>query len=332
MYPLEVKNLRKEFLVKNKLQVAVDNVSFHVGSGEIVGLLGPNGAGKSSTIFMLLGVLTPSAGEVRYFSKKLSESKSEIMQRVGYVSGYARLPWNLSVRENLEWTAALYGIPRQKRRARIDELLERFSLGEHATKRAGFLSAGQVTRAMLAKAFMHEPELVLLDEPTASLDPEVAHEVRRFVLEHARERKVSMLFTSHNMDEVSAVCDRVIFLRAGKVLAEGTPTQLARLASQTELLLQVRQGEALVHSLAAQFNAELRQEAASQLRVFLAHEKVGPFISALGNQGVVLREIEIKKPTLEDYFIQVAAGENSQRDSSGDLQRNSAAGAVPAAA
>lgn len=211
---LEVKNLTKKF----GDFTAVDNVSFSVADGEILGLLGPNGAGKTTTIQMLLGVMTPSFGEVTYFGKNFSKYREEILKYVNFSSTYISLPYHFTVEEILEIFALLYEVPDRKKR--MKKLLEEFEL-EHLAKKTFFmLSAGEKTRVLLTKAFLNYPKIILLDEPTASLDPEIAVKVREFLKKEKQEYNVSMLFTSHNMSEVEEMCDRVIILKEGKIVAE----------------------------------------------------------------------------------------------------------------
>lgn len=217
---VEVDHLRKEF----DGTVAVADVSFRVNRGEIVGLLGPNGAGKTTTLQVLLGLTTLTRGTVRVFGKDLQRHRVEILQRCNFSSAYASLPTNLRVKENLRLFAMLYGV--RDAAAKIEALLELFEIRHLANKVTGHLSAGESTRLNLCKALLNDPELLLLDEPTASLDPDIADKVRGVLRRIHREKGISMIYTSHNMREVEAVCDRVVFLHRGRVIAEGTPAQV----------------------------------------------------------------------------------------------------------
>jgi ABC-2 type transport system ATP-binding protein len=183
--------------------IAVDDVSFVVATGEIVGLLGPNGAGKTTIIQMLLGATTKSRGNIEYFGQDMDKHRSEVLEWVSYASAYTRLPWQLTVFENLMVYARMYNVPDPSKR--IHKLLAEFKMEKFAKKRMGSLSAGQTTRVILAKAFINYPKLILLDEPTASLDPESAQTVRQFLIRQQKKYKVAMLFTSHNMTEVAEV-------------------------------------------------------------------------------------------------------------------------------
>ena len=204
--------------------LALDAVSFSVERGEIVGLLGPNGAGKTTTINVILGVLEPSAGEVAIDSIDIARARSLALTRANFAAVYAALPGNLTVKQNLRFFGLLYSIDALA--SRIDQLLEEFDLEHLRDTRCGLLSSGEQTRAALAKALINRPSLLLLDEPTASLDPSAAQIIRERIKRLAQQERCGILWTSHNMQEVQAVCDRVLFLSHGKVLLEGDPNTL----------------------------------------------------------------------------------------------------------
>jgi ABC-2 type transport system ATP-binding protein len=203
---------------------ALDGVSFTVNRGEIVGLLGPNGAGKTTTINMVLGVLAATTGSVEIDGIDISRQRARALARTNFAAVYAALPGNLTVIENLRFFGLLYGI--ESLRARVEELLQQFDLAHLRHTKCGLLSSGEQTRAALAKALLNRPQLLLLDEPTASLDPSAAQLIRAKIKRLATEDRCGILWTSHNMNEVEAVCDRVLFLSRGKVLLEGNPQTL----------------------------------------------------------------------------------------------------------
>jgi ABC-2 type transport system ATP-binding protein len=219
---LEVRGLRKAF----RDVVAVDGVSFEVRPREIVGLLGPNGAGKSTTIAMVLGVLAPTGGTIRVDGLELSRRRADALARTSFSAVGAPLPGNLTVRQVLRIFALLYGVPRATER--IDALLARLALERFRDTRVGVLSSGEQTRVSLAKAMLNRPRLLLLDEPTASLDPASARDVRAEIRAFAAEGEAGVLWTSHNMLEVEEVCHRVLFLSRGRILLEGDPRTLPR--------------------------------------------------------------------------------------------------------
>jgi ABC-2 type transport system ATP-binding protein len=226
---LEVEHLTKRF----GGLTAVNDLSFSARRGEILGLLGPNGAGKTTTIQLMLGLTAPTSGRIRVFGLELARHRREILQRVNFSSAYISLPFNLSVRENLDVFGRLYGVP--DRRRRIAELLALFEIPEVIHTVTGKLSSGQVTRVNLCKAFLNDPEVLFLDEPTASLDPDIAEKVRDALKRVQRERAVTMIYTSHNMREIELVCDRVIFLMHGRMVAEGTPREILERADAESL-------------------------------------------------------------------------------------------------
>ncbi|WP_242393155.1 ABC transporter ATP-binding protein [Anaeromyxobacter oryzisoli] len=205
---------------------AVDGVSFRVHRGEIVGLLGPNGAGKTTIIDMVLGVVTPSAGAIRIDGADLGARRSAALERTSFAAVYAPLPGNLTVRQNLRVFGLLYGVAALGRR--IDALLEELDLTALRDVRCGVLSSGEQTRVSLAKALLNDPRLMLLDEPTASLDPATAREVRARIRAFVARSGAGVLWTSHNMFEVQEVCHRVLFLSRGRILLEGDPRSLPR--------------------------------------------------------------------------------------------------------
>jgi ABC-2 type transport system ATP-binding protein len=217
---LVVSELRKEY----GATVAVDGISFGVGRGEIVGLLGPNGAGKTTTINMLLGVLAPSAGSIRIDGVDLAAQRSRALERTNFAAAYAPLPGNLTVYQNLRFFGMIYGV--RELRARIGDLLARFDLERFRDTKVGLLSSGEQSRVGIAKAMLNRPALLLLDEPTASLDPATARDIRASIRAFAAERAGGVLWTSHNMYEVEEVCDRVLFLSRGRILLEGDPRTL----------------------------------------------------------------------------------------------------------
>ncbi len=204
--------------------VAVDGITFHVRKGEIVGLLGPNGAGKSTTINMILGVLAPDGGTVEIEDRDIALDRSHAIARTNFAAVYTPLPGNLTVYQNLRVFGLLYDVKDLSQRIR--ELLKQFDLEAFRDKKCGILSSGEQTRISLAKAMLNQPHLLLLDEPTASLDPSTAREIRAGIRTFARQGTTGVLWTSHNMYEVEEVCDRVLFLSRGRILLEGDPRLL----------------------------------------------------------------------------------------------------------
>jgi ABC-2 type transport system ATP-binding protein len=203
---------------------AVDDISFSISAGEIVGLIGPNGAGKTTTVHMLLGLITQSSGTIRLFGNTLDEDREQILQKLNFTSPYVGFPPLLTVLENLMIFARLYNVPRPA--SRIIELLESFGIGRVKGKSVSLLSSGEYARVVLCKAFLNHPQLLLLDEPTAHLDPLSALEVRQVLLDLQRRLGTTILITSHNMCEVQRVCTRILFLSQGRIVASGTPLEV----------------------------------------------------------------------------------------------------------
>jgi ABC-2 type transport system ATP-binding protein len=233
---IDVRGLTKRF----GAVTAVSGLSFSVERGQIFGLLGPNGAGKTTTIQLLLGLTTPGAGSIRIFGLDATLHRRAILQRSNFSSAYVSLPSNLTVRENLQVFARLYGV--RSPRFRIDELLALFEIPDVGKTVTGALSSGQATRLNLCKAFLNEPEILFLDEPTASLDPDIAEKVRAVLRRIQRERGVTILYTSHNMREVEILCDRVLFLSKGSSVCEGTPREVlerSRAGSLEQLFISI---------------------------------------------------------------------------------------------
>lgn len=217
---LEVENLSKEY---DGLH-AVDGVSFSIEAGEIVGLLGPNGAGKTTTINSILGILESTSGGIKIFGKEFTKHRAEILQNMNFAAVYAQLPGNLTVRQNLVVFSMLYGVQKK----RVEELLEEFELNEFSNTRSGFLSSGEQSRLNVAKALLNNPRLLLLDEPTASLDPSTADIIRKRIARYASENGAGILWTSHDMYEIEEVCSRVLFISHGKIILEGKPRELSK--------------------------------------------------------------------------------------------------------
>jgi ABC-2 type transport system ATP-binding protein len=204
--------------------LAVDHVTLGVGRGSICALLGGNGAGKTTLLSMLLGLLLPSSGRLSILGVDICRQRYQVLQRINFSSPYVDLPQRLTVRENLQVYGRLYGL-RQLRR-RLAELAEQLDIGCFMERPYGSLSAGQKTRVALAKSLLNEPEVLLLDEPTASLDPDTADNIRQLLRHYQQHSGATLLMASHNMLEVERLCDDVIMLRAGQVVDRGSPQQL----------------------------------------------------------------------------------------------------------
>ncbi|OAQ21211.1 ABC transporter ATP-binding protein [Thermosulfurimonas dismutans] len=219
---LEVRNLVKDFGGHR----ALSGVNFVLSRREFLGIIGPNGAGKTTLLNCLLGLITPTKGEIRFFGLELEKHQVYILSRINFASNYVGLPLSLTVFENLVVYGLLYGVSEIK--ARAERLLKLFGLWEMRNQKTRHLSSGQMMRLCLAKALMNDPEVLLLDEPTAGLDPEIAERVRKLIKAYQREKGLAVIFTSHNLHEMEELSDRVILLNKGQILAEGPPQELCR--------------------------------------------------------------------------------------------------------
>ncbi len=297
---LQVEGVSKKF-AQSKDRFAVHDLSFSVARGEIVGLLGPNGAGKTTTIRMIISVLRPDSGTIRVMGHSLANERSAALQHVAFASTYTNLPLFLTVEENLDIHGRIYGLPAPARRERIEEMLTRFRAHDHRHKRVGQLSAGERTRVMLARAFLPRPTIALLDEPTASLDPDIAQEVQEFVATQREEDGTSILFSSHNMEEVTELCDRVVFLRAGKILAVDTPRNLAAEAGGSIVELEPAATESMLQLLKDFQYTFVNTEKSVSIEV---HEgKEAELFIQLSRSNISYSRVTIHRPSLEDYFL-----------------------------
>ena len=226
---IEVINLSKSY--KNKK--AVNNINFKINENEIVGLLGPNGCGKTTTIGMILGLLKPTSGQVLINGKNIENNKISILHKMNFISPYIELPKKLTVKQNLIVYGKLYNI--QNLNERIIFLSEKLRLGDLLDKITGELSSGQKNRVSLAKALINDPTVLLLDEPTAALDPETADFIRTFLEKYKEEKKISVLLASHNMDEVKRLCNSVLMMKDGNIVDSGTPENLIKKYGQKNL-------------------------------------------------------------------------------------------------
>jgi ABC-2 type transport system ATP-binding protein len=286
---------------------AVDHISFSLQKGQIVGLLGPNGAGKTTTIQMLTGITLPDGGSIRYFGMELHRNREACLQRINFSSSYNMLQNRITVWENLLVFARLYRVHRPE--ALIREMAEYFGITRLMNQRFLTLSAGQKTRVNLVKALLNDPEIILMDEPTASLDPDIADRTLTLIESLRESRELSIVYTSHQMDEVTRICDEVIFLDRGRIVAQDTPEGLTRrIAGGTRV--QVRfdgQPRHVLSALEPRFS-DVEMADNNVVVVTTEEHQVPHAIYEIGNTGVHVLEIDIRKPTLEDVFLQIARG------------------------
>jgi ABC-2 type transport system ATP-binding protein len=297
MQILEVKNLTKKF----GIFTAVNDISFYLQEGEMLGLLGKNGAGKTTTIQMLLGLTKPTHGTIMFFGKTFEKHREYILQNINFSSTYISMPWFFTVYEILDLFARLYTIPDKQKR--ITKLLHEFEIAHLANKQFYMLSAGEKTRLFIAKSFLNYPKLILLDEPTASLDPDIAIKIRTFLKKEKKEYNVSVLLTSHNMDEVEELCDRVIMIHKGCIIDENTPENLAKKISLCYIhfiIPDTLQGENFF--IKKQITYERKD---SQFIVTTHENNVSKLLTIMTKENIMYDDITINKPDLEDYFLEM---------------------------
>jgi len=217
---IEVNNLAKQF--KNAL--AVNNISFKINKGTIIGLLGPNGCGKSTTIGMMLGLIKPTSGTVVINGQNIENNRTSLLEKMNFISPYIELPKKLTVEENLKVYGRLYGVKNLE--GKISEIMEKLNLTEFKKRKTGELSSGQKNRVSLAKALINDPEILLLDEPTASLDPDVGDKIRTFIEDFASKKGATILLASHNMNEVERLCHEVMMMKNGEIIDKGKSSDL----------------------------------------------------------------------------------------------------------
>jgi ABC-2 type transport system ATP-binding protein len=300
---VSVKNLTKIF----KKFTAVSDVSFEIRSGEIMGLLGPNGAGKTTTISMLLGLTLPTSGEIRILGKDVTKERSETLKEVNFASAYSQLQGRITVWENLTVFAHLFGI--KNREARIKELLENLEITKIKNKQFQDLSAGQKTRVILAKSLLNNPKVLLLDEPTASLDPDISEKIQNLLLQIRKQYGTAILYTSHDMAEVTKMCDRIIFLSQGKIVAADTPFNLTKKIKKCSLVLTFEGDFQTVEYYLKTHEFKYSIIRPHVVKVELeAEEHIAKILVALSKEKVWITDVEVEKPSLEDVFLQIARG------------------------
>jgi ABC-2 type transport system ATP-binding protein len=290
---------------------AVDGISFSVEKGQVLGLLGPNGAGKTTTIQMLLGITLPTAGSIKYFGHDFAENKQACLQRINFASAYTSLQKRITVIENLRVFAGLYGTSRPK--LKIAELLDYFQVSYTGNVKFGDLSSGEKTRVILAKSLLNDPELLLMDEPTASLDPDIADKVLSLIEKLREDQQITILATSHNMAEVERICDEVIFLEKGKVISRDTPANYIKKIDIAEVRLYFKSAASIIKPILHKFADSFDFTANDQVVLKLHVPQIARFLAEVHRSGIEITDIDVHKPTLDNVFIDMA-----RRDTNND--------------
>lgn len=298
---VSVKNLTKKF----GEFCAVDDISFEIKEGEIIGLLGPNGAGKTTTISMLLGLTIPTTGKIRILNEDVVKNRSKVAKEINFASAYSSLQGRITVKENLIVFAHLYEIPDPL--TRINEVLERLEITEIKDKQFQDLSAGQKTRVILAKALINHPKILFLDEPTASLDPDISEKIQDFFLDIRNKFSTTILYTSHDMQEVAKMCDRIIFLSHGKIVAEDTPFNLTKKIKKSSLILTFDGEAKKVEDYLIQKSFKYAKETPQRVKILLDNEEdITKILVGLSKEKIWITDVAIGKPSLEDVFLSIS--------------------------
>ncbi len=297
---LSVKHLTKQY----GDFLAVDHISFEIEEGQILGLLGPNGAGKSTTIQMLLGLTDKDGGEIQYFGRNFDTEREYCLSRINFASTYAELNIRMTVYQNLRIYAGLYNVRDYKQR--ITELTSILEIEECIDKQFWHLSAGQKTRVILAKSLLNRPRLLLMDEPTASLDPDIVSKVIKLIKSLQEKENITILFTSHNMDEVSQLCDSVAFLAQGKIVINDTPHELTKTIGHAKLTLSFDGDKKMIEDFLMKMSLSAYYPHAHLLEISLSETEVPTILFGLKEKGIEITSIQIEKPSLEDVFLHIS--------------------------
>ena len=302
MAVLDVTNLVKEYKTKKGTFRAVDGISFQVKKGEIFGLLGVNGAGKSTTINMLTGLLRPTSGSIKMFGKDFAQNEEECKQRFNVATAYYNLSQNLTVRQNLKVYALLYNVKDADKK--MEELCTQFAIHALFDTKLVLLSSGERTRVALVKALLSDPELLFLDECTVGLDPDMAEITRTMIEKYHAKTGCTIIFTSHYMQEVEKLCDRVAFVDQGKIVKIGKPKDLIAELKVQRVLLSVSQKKPAMRTFLKK-EGIIFEEKENQF-IFSVENRANiiyPLFEKIINNNLVFDDIILEKPTLEEYFL-----------------------------
>jgi len=298
---IEVRNISKRFRQNKKNIIAVNNVSFEIKEGEIFGLLGPNGAGKTTTLNMIIGILVPDSGSINVFGKDIGQNR-ELLEKMSLTAGGSQFHGNLKVRDILNFYGRVYGIEKEERERRIKRLVQFFGLVKFYDRKFWYLSTGEKMRLVFAKSLLNHPKLLLLDEPTLGLDPDIAIKMRNEIKRINRKFGTTILVTSHYMNEVEQLCDRIGFMNDGMLVDIGSIEKVKmRQFSSYEITIKVRQ----VLNRGALIRMGFRIDGQKIRRKIDENASLSEILSELARNKIEIVSIETKKPSLEDYFVKM---------------------------
>ncbi|MBW2970788.1 ABC transporter ATP-binding protein [Candidatus Woesearchaeota archaeon] len=301
MEAISIKKVSKHFKINRSIIKALEDISFSIQEGEIFGILGPNGAGKTTLLNCINGMLTPDKGSIRIFGKSLLED-IDILENINFVSGESKFHWNLNARQVLKFYGMLYNIPLDVIRQRSDMLIKLLDISDFANRNFDTLSTGQRMRVVLAKVMINEPKLMLLDEPTLGLDPNIAVKVRDLILRINKEKGTTILLTSHYMSEVEQLCKRIAFLHNGRIVDIGEVEKVKlKKFNEYDVSIELRQ----VKNKAALEKMGFTVRGNSVSMPLSNNQNISTIISKLIKEGYHIVDMEIRKPSLEDYFIKM---------------------------
>ena len=310
MYAIETKNLRKDFDSGKETVHAVRGINLKIEKGQVYGLLGPNGAGKTTTIHMLSTLLIPTSGSAKVLGYDVVKQKNSIRRIIGLCSGASRFNWDLKPPEILEYYGRLYGIKKEERRKRIERLIEDLDMSWFADTSFGSLSTGMRQKVGVAKGLINNPEILLLDEPTAGLDVEVAISVRKYIMKLLTEREMTVILTSHHLDEVEEMCKRIAIIDKGKIVSEGEIKKLKKELNFPDIIhlylsnyTKLKFLEKMKGVVSYRINDGVFIQADHGLKTVNKIEKI------LKAKGVKITDVEIRKATLEEVFLKIIGGD-----------------------
>ncbi|KPK25076.1 MAG: hypothetical protein AMK69_15245 [Nitrospira bacterium SG8_3] len=317
-FAIEVKGLRKTFVsgwLRKREKTALKDLDLSVPQGALWGILGQNGAGKTTLLSVLSNLLTPEQGEVRVLGKNMPAHARKICRRINLCSGHANFLWSLTVRENLDYYAMLYGLSGRRRQQQIEHLIELFDLAEFVRVRFDELSTGTKQKLSLAKALINEPELLFLDEPTVGLDPDVARRIREYIQRLHDDKGTTILLTTHNMKEAETLCQQVAFLKDGTIKACGRPQELKRELRLGDTILVSFQGSlpvstvSLLQNIRGVYGLQARNSSCTIL-VDDHKERLPQVLDVFVSNKIFINDIRIQESNLEDVFITFARGDH----------------------